>query len=643
MSEGAFFTAATASITDQEKTHSNGRPGMTRRYSSFDLQSTSADNEKIIAVAKNFLSTACPELLTILESHYDTKSASDRLVKIGRNINATLRYGQEVIERKNRGEKAMMDIWSAEEEEEIIGDEVDRKMKSDDSLQKLVQECQDLVKVLTSPVKIPTVRYGRTNIQMPIVTLGCMRFQQSWNRGGKPITSPEQLEQECQDNLVNILKHAIHCGVNHIETAKGYGCSEMQIGLALKTLFDEGYCKREDLIIQTKGGISASTTKSDYKSQILQQIKTLGLDYVDLFSVHGLNTDDHYDWLFNHGDEKGNLIDAVRELKQEGKIKWIGFSTHAPAHVIKRAIQSDAFDYLNLHYHFMGAYTASGDCDGPAEGNLDNIRLAHEHDMGVFIISPYDKGGRLYTPSHLSRQLMLPEMEPMEFASSWLWYHEKHCQGDKPAPIHTIVCGAARPSDLDQPVLAALRSGTEKAKEDFELVSRRIQQRKDRVLGKDWADTWHVGLPNYSQSPKHGFQIGNMVWLYNAIHVFGMLDFAKDRYATLVGNSGKWSPEKTWRENVFAGPGFHWMPGCAYDPAHDYNEDLKDVPEKNKARVLEAMKFVHEWCCPEKSKTMALETGTDEKKEEDVEKVKVPLEWQQAYDMRPWTAFPERG
>lgn len=75
----------------------------------------------------------------------------------------------------------------------------------------------------------------------------------------------------------------------------------------------------------------------------------MGLDYVDLFSVHGLNTNDHYEWLFNHG-EKGNLIEAVRELKAEGKIRWIGFSTHAPAHVIKRAIETDAFDYLNCEH-----------------------------------------------------------------------------------------------------------------------------------------------------------------------------------------------------------------------------------------------------------------------------------------------------
>lgn len=55
----------------------------------------------------------------------------------------------------------------------------------------------------------------------------------------------------------------------------------------------------------------------------------------------------------------------------------------------------------------------------------------------------------------------------------------------------------------------------------------------------EWATTWHAGLPNYSQSTKRGFQIGNMVWLYNIIHVFDMLDFAKDRHSTLVNNAAK--------------------------------------------------------------------------------------------------------
>lgn len=276
-----------------------------------------------------------------------------------------------------------------------------------------------------------------------------------------------------------------------------------------------------------------------------------------------------------------------------------------------------------VHYHFMGSYTASGDGDEHFEGNLENIRLAKKHDMGVFIISSFDKGGRLYGPSNLLRELTLPEMEPMEFGALWLWYHKDHKVGD-PTSIHTIVCGAARPSDLDQPVLAALRSVTDCARVDFEAVHRRIQERKESVFGKDWADSWQVGLPNYSQSPQRGSQIGNMVWLYNVINMFGLLDFAKDRYGTLVGNSRRWDKNKSWKENIFANPGFDWMPGCGFDPSADYSKELKDVPEKNLPRVLEAMRFVNDWCTSAHGNKV------------------VPLEWQTAYDMRPWTAFPER-
>ena len=95
LSESAFYTAATASVTDQEKAHTGSsaarRGGLARRFSTFNLDSTSDDNDAIIAVAKNFLAKACPELLAILEGHHDEISARDRLVKIGRNVNATLR------------------------------------------------------------------------------------------------------------------------------------------------------------------------------------------------------------------------------------------------------------------------------------------------------------------------------------------------------------------------------------------------------------------------------------------------------------------------------------------------------------------------------------------------------------------------
>lgn len=48
--------------------------------------------------------------------------------------------------------------------------------------------------------------------------------------------------------------------MTHVETAKGYGSSQLQLGFALKKLFDSGEVKRDDIIIQTKGGVSSSMT-----------------------------------------------------------------------------------------------------------------------------------------------------------------------------------------------------------------------------------------------------------------------------------------------------------------------------------------------------------------------------------------------
>jgi predicted aldo/keto reductase-like oxidoreductase len=65
------------------------------------------------------------------------------------------------------------------------------------------------------------------------------------------------------------------------------------------------------------------------------------------------------------------------------------------APLILSAIQSDKFDFINLHFHFIGSYTSTG--SGSTGGNFAAIRAAQKHDMGVFIISPNDKGGMLCT------------------------------------------------------------------------------------------------------------------------------------------------------------------------------------------------------------------------------------------------------
>ena len=88
---------------------------------------------------------------------------------------------------------------------------------------------------------IPRRRFGRTEIQIPVLSLGGMRFQQSWKD-----LDPKEINNQQQDILRKIINHAAKNGMHHIETARHYGTSERQIGWAFDQIDDP---KR---ILQTK-------------------------------------------------------------------------------------------------------------------------------------------------------------------------------------------------------------------------------------------------------------------------------------------------------------------------------------------------------------------------------------------------------
>jgi hypothetical protein len=284
-----------------------------------------------IEVALAFLKDTLPEFC---------KESNDRLVKVGRNIVSLVSLKDEV--------------------------------PLESSLELVLEECNLLIQ--EGGIKVPKVRFGKSELQMPIVTLGCMRFQQKW---GTDITNMDMVNSDCQDNLSAILRSSIlDFGMNHIETACGYGSSQLQLGVALKQLFMTGQVKREDLIIQTKVG--PREDPQDFRKMLEECFERLQVDYLDLFGFHGLNGDWQWDMMFGGED---NCWNVIQEYKAAGKIRHIGFSTHGPTDLICRFIETDKFDYVNLHHHFCGSYTASG--DGPdGEGNIKCLRLLKEKDMG---------------------------------------------------------------------------------------------------------------------------------------------------------------------------------------------------------------------------------------------------------------------
>ncbi len=229
-------------------------------------------------------------------------------------------------------------------------------------------------------------RFGKTEEMISTITLGGMRYQKT-NKPREEEPAPEAIEH-CLKNV----EWAFSRGINHIETAYGYGLSEQVYG---KVLNDILKIPREDYLFMTKGW---PKTGDETKRTIEEQLKTLKMDYFDFYAWHGINTLERLDI----ARQKGGPLDVLYKMKEEKIIKNIGFSTHAPMGIILKALETDRFDFVNLHYYYF------------FQRNLAAVELAQEKDMGVFIISPNDKGGQLFNPSPLIRELTAP-LTPIQF------------------------------------------------------------------------------------------------------------------------------------------------------------------------------------------------------------------------------------
>src|SRR5436190_15344802 len=119
-------------------------------------------------------------------------------------------------------------------------------------------------------------RFGRTELSMPVFSCGGMRYQFKWQD-----VPPQEIPAANQNNLEATIHRALELGINHIETARGYGSSEMQLGRILPTL------PRDKIIVQTK--VAPMASAKDFLKTFQRSMKYLRLDYVDLLAMHGIN------------------------------------------------------------------------------------------------------------------------------------------------------------------------------------------------------------------------------------------------------------------------------------------------------------------------------------------------------------------
>ena len=166
-----------------------------------------------------------------------------------------------------------------------------------------------------------------------------------------------------------VAREAIERGMNYFDTAPDYSetGSETVLAEAMK-----GY--REQIFLATKfcttgGHLGPGTSVADYMAAVEGSLQRLQTDYVDLVHIHSCNTVERL------LDE--NVHEAFDRLRDQGKVRFLGVSTHTPdlEPVARAAIESDRFDVLMLAYHHGAWPSLQAIVDEAAENDIGVVAM----------------------------------------------------------------------------------------------------------------------------------------------------------------------------------------------------------------------------------------------------------------------------
>ncbi len=328
-------------------------------------------------------------------------------------------------------------------------------------------------------------RFGSTGLRLSIFSLGTMRFASA-------------------DVACAVIERSLTQGINHIETAPAYGESESFIGRSLTRLNLLQPSKRDTFTLTSK--LTPTLTADEIDRAIDASLSNLGVDYLDALAIHGINTAAHLDWV------QAKMLAALDRAKADGRVRHIGFSTHGALDLILQAIATQAFSFINLHYNYF------------FQRNAEAIAAAHQQDMGIFIISPADKAGMLYTPPERLKALCDP-FDPLLLNYRWLLSDSR---------ITTLSVGPAVPEELAWPLQVADEVGA--LSQDELAAIARLDQAQQAAIADDLCTQCHACLP----CPET-INIPEVLRLRNLTKAYDMQAYGQYRYG-MFENAGHWFP-----------------------------------------------------------------------------------------------------
>lgn len=194
------------------------------------------------------------------------------------------------------------------------------------------------------------IRFGKTGLMVSRIAFGGIPIM----RLPKP-------------DAARLVRQVVELGVNFIDTAHGYNDSEEKIGEAIRGM------RREDIVVASK---SPANDRKTFLEHVDLSLKRLGLDYIDIYQLHNVNSDERHTAVFGPDGAYEGLAEAVRS----GKVRFPAFSSHSVPMALD-LMRSGRFAAVQLPINYIDT-----------EAEKEAIPLARELDMGFIAMKPLGGG-----------------------------------------------------------------------------------------------------------------------------------------------------------------------------------------------------------------------------------------------------------
>ncbi|MEG0857463.1 MAG: aldo/keto reductase [Terrisporobacter sp.] len=238
-------------------------------------------------------------------------------------------------------------------------------------------------------------RKDKNKKDISILGYGCMRFTKKGNK-----IDIDKAEKE--------IIQAINLGVNYFDTAYIYPGSEVALGEILK----KNNC-RERINIATKLPQYLIKSQKGIEKYFNEQLLRLQTTYIDYYLMHMLTDIASWEKLQNLGIE-----DWIKEKKEKGEIKNIGFSFHGNTDMFLKILDAYDWDFCQIQYNYM---------DENSQAGKKGLQAAYDKNIPVIIMEPLRGGKLVDLLPHKAKEIISKsprKYTPAEWSFRWL-YNQK--------------------------------------------------------------------------------------------------------------------------------------------------------------------------------------------------------------------------